>query len=79
MPEKVKKISKKTSEKTTVSSNEKNPSAGNQTADKSHTHKWIPIKKKYPIYEYHIIDPYTNNDLTEDYQQSDKTTDIYTF
>lgn len=79
MPEKVKKISKKTSKKITVSSTEKNPSAGNQTADKSHTHKWIPIKKKYPIYEYHIIDPYTDNDLTEDYQQSDKTTDIYTF
>lgn len=77
-PEKVKKIPKKISKKTTVSSTE-NSSSGNQTSDKSHTHKWIPIKKKYPIYEYHIIDPYTDNDLTEDYQQSDKTTDIYTF
>lgn len=55
------------------------PSTNNQTTNTAHTHQWSPVNTQYPIYEYHIMDPYTGNDLTEAYQNSDKTTDIYTY
>lgn len=61
------------------STDNKLPSTDNQTTNTTHTHKWSPVNTQYPICEYHIIDPYTGADLTEAYQKSDKTTDIYTY